>query len=377
VALFHIQNFLPSFSSRLLPPSLKTTIGGRSFFLVSVMTAIQDYLDRLVAGEDLDTSQAYRAFSAVMDGECSDVELAALLTAIRIKREAVSEIVGAARAMQERATPILATTRGLLDTCGTGGDQLQTFNISTATAFVVAACGVPIAKHGNRGVSSVSGSPDVLEQLGVQNNLSPEAVARCVDELGIGFCFAPLFHSAMKHAAPVRKQLRFRTIFNLLGPLTNPAKADFQLLGTGRVETAGRLARALAELGRRHAYVVCGADQLDEVSLWGTTSAFEVTGAQVVEHHWTAETFGLPECQVADLQINSPAESAAILRGIFEGRPGPQRNIVLANAAAGLLAAQAASDPRDGVEQAAVAIDSGKVPDLVHRLAELSTKLGT
>lgn len=340
------------------------------------MTAIQDYLDRLVQGQDLDSTQAYAAFSAVMDGQCSEVELAALLTAIRIKSEAVSEIVGAARAMQERATPIRTTTRGLLDTCGTGGDQLQTFNISTATAFVVAACGVPIAKHGNRGVSSISGSPDVLEQLGVQNNLSPEAVARCVDELGIGFCFAPLFHSAMKHAAPVRKQLRFRTIFNLLGPLTNPARAEFQLVGTGRVETAGRLARALAELGRQHAFVVCGADQLDEVSLWGTTSAFEVGGGHVVQHHWSAATFGLPECRVADLQIHSPAESAAVLRGVFGGRPGPPRDIVLANAAAGLLAAQAASDPRDGVEQAAKAIDSGHVLELVHRLAELTTKLG-
>ena len=333
-------------------------------------------LDQLMAGVDLDSSQAYAAFSAVMDGQCSDVELAALLTAIRIKREAVSEIVGAARAMQERATPIITATRGLLDTCGTGGDQLQTFNISTATAFVVAACGVPIAKHGNRGVSSISGSPDVLEQLGVQNNLSPEAVARCVDELGVGFCFAPLFHSAMKHAAPVRKQLRFRTIFNLLGPLTNPARAEFQLLGTGRVETAGRLARALAELGRQHAFVVCGADQLDEVSLWGTTTAFEVCGGQVVEHLWSAGTFGLPECQVAELRISSPAESAAILRDVFAGQPGPHRNIVLANAAAGLLAAQAVSDPRHGVERAAAAIDSGRVSELVHRLAELTTKLG-
>lgn len=341
------------------------------------MTAIQDYLDRLVVGEDLDVSQAYAAFSAVMDGQVSDVELAALLTAIRVKREAVSEIVGAARAMQERATQISTTTRGLLDTCGTGGDQLQTFNISTATAFVVAACGVPVAKHGNRGVSSISGSPDVLEQLGINNTLSPQAVARCVDELGIGFCFAPLFHSAMKHAAPVRKQLRFRTIFNLLGPLTNPARAEFQLLGTGRVEVAGRLARALAELGRQHAYVVCGADQLDEVSLWGTTTAFEVRGEQVVEHQWSAATFGLPDCQVAELRINSPAESADVLRAVFAGLPGSHRNIVLANAAAGLLAAQAASDPRHGVEQAVQAIDSGKVRDLVTRLAELTANLGS
>ena len=180
----------------------------------------------------------------------------------------------------------------------------------------------------------------------------------------------------MKYAAPVRKQLRFRTIFNLLGPLTNPARAEFQLLGTGRVDTAGRLARALAELGRRHAYVVCGADQLDEVSLWGSTTAFEVSGGHVVEHHWSADTFGLPACQVSALRINSPAESAAVLRAVFEGQPGPQRNIVLANAAAGLLAAQAASDPRHGVEQAGQAIDSGKVRDLAQRLAELTTKLG-
>jgi anthranilate phosphoribosyltransferase len=170
--------------------------------------------------------------------------------------------------------------------------------------------------------------------------------------------------------------LRFRTIFNLLGPLTNPARAEFQLLGTGRVEVAGRLARALAELGRKHAYVVCGADQLDEVSLWGTTTAFEVSEGHVVEHHWTAETFGLPECQVAELRINSPAESADVLRAVFAGQQGSHRNIVLANAAAGLLAAQAASDPGNGVELAAQAIDSGKVRELVPRLAELTTKLG-
>src|SRR5262245_54474150 len=188
--------------------------------------------------------------------------------------------------MQQRAAPLKTRHQGLLDTCGTGGDQLNTFNISTAAAFVVAACGVPVPKHGNRGVSSSSGSADCLEQLGVNVNLSPEQVGRCIDELHIGFCFAPLFHAAMKYAAPVRKQLRFRTIFNLLGPLTNPAGAEFQLVGTGRKETAHRLARALAELGRMHAYVVSGADQLDEVSLWGTTTAFEVTSGQVHEHVW-------------------------------------------------------------------------------------------
>src|SRR5215471_5015460 len=212
------------------------------------MTAMQNVLERVVVGGDLDSAEAYAAFSAIMDGQSSEVETAALLTALRVKGESIGEIVGAARAMHERATPLQTRKRGLLDTCGTGGDQLHTFNISTAAAFVVAACGVPVPKHGNRGVSSCSGSADVLEQLGVNINLAPDQVARCVDEVNIGFCFAPLFHAAMKHAAPVRKQLRFRTIFNLLGPLTNPARAEFQLVGTGRKEAAHRLARALAEL---------------------------------------------------------------------------------------------------------------------------------
>lgn len=338
------------------------------------MTSLEQALDRLVTGNDLDSGEAYAAFSAIMDGRSTDVESAALLTALRIKGEAVEEIVGAARAMHERVTSIRTKHRGLLDTCGTGGDRLHTFNISTAAAFVVAACGVPVPKHGNRSVSSRSGSADVLEQLGVKIELSPEGVGRCLDELKIGFCFAPLLHAAMKHAAPVRRLLKFRTIFNLLGPLTNPAGAEFQLIGTGRTETAHRLARALAELGRRHAFVVCGADHLDEVSLWGTTTAYEVTGAHLVEHHWTAATFGLPECCVEDLQVQSPAESAAMLRELFGGKPGPPRDIVLANAAAGLMAAQAI-DAQKAVAQGAEAIDSGRVLDLVHSLAELTQRL--
>jgi anthranilate phosphoribosyltransferase len=339
------------------------------------MTALEHALNRLVAGNDLESGEAHAAFSAIMDGQTSEVETAALLTGLRVKGESVGEIVGAARAMHQRATPIHTQQSGLLDTCGTGGDQLHTFNISTAAAFVAAACGVPVAKHGNRGVSSTSGSADCLEQLGVNINLSPPQVTRCLDELKIGFCFAPLLHAAMKHAAPVRKQLQFRTIFNLLGPLTNPAGAEFQLVGTGRKETAHRLARALAELGRSHAYVVCGADQLDEVSLWGTTTAFEVIGAHVLEHHWTAKTFGLPECRLDELQVQSPAESAAVIRDIFAGKPGAPRDIVLANSAAALLAARKAEEPRHAVQQAAEAIESGKARDVVQRLAELTQLL--
>lgn len=334
------------------------------------MTALQHALDQLVAGRGLDRGESYAAFSALMDGQASEAETAALLTALRIKGESVPEIVGAAQAMHERATPIATRHATLLDTCGTGGDQLHTFNISTATAFVVAACGVAVPKHGNRGVSSTSGSADVLEQLGVNINLAPAQVAQCVDELRLGFCFAPLFHSAMKNVAPVRRQLRFRTIFNFLGPLTNPARAGFQLIGAGRNRLAQQLAQALGELGRKHAFVVCGNDQLDEVSLWGTTVAYEVTGGEVVERQWTAATFGLPECRVEDLQVQSADESADVLRELFDGAPGPAREIVLANSAAALLAAQAVAEPREGVRQAGQAIDSGAVRELLKRLVE-------
>jgi anthranilate phosphoribosyltransferase len=259
-----------------------------------------------------------------------------------------------------------------LDTCGTGGDQLHTFNISTAAAFVVAALGVPVPKHGNRGVSSSSGSADVLEALGVKIQLTPEQMTACLDELGIGFCFAPLLHGAMKFAAPVRQQLRFRTIFNLLGPLTNPARAEFQLVGAHRPQTAEKLAYALARLGRRHAFVVCGAAELDEVSLWGETLVYEVRGIDVAKLTWSAESFGLAECRVEDLRVASARESADVIRGIFAGRRGAPRDIVVANAAAGLVAAERYTDLPTAAAQAAEALDSGAVQRLLEELIRLS-----
>lgn len=342
---------------------------------VAAPNTLQHALGRLTSGHDLDSHEAYAAFCTIMDGSASDVEISALLTALRMKGEVVSEIEGAARAMHERASVVPVKNRNLLDTCGTGGDELHTFNISTATAFVVAACGVPVAKHGNRSVSSSSGSADVLEQLGVHVGLSPEAAARCIDDLGIGFCFAPTYHLAMKHVAPVRRQLKFRTIFNLLGPLTNPARAEFQLIGVSRRETASRVARALADLGRRHAFVVCGADQLDEVSLWGQTTAFEVEPGKVTMHLWTPEQFGLTSCVPEDLRVSSPAESASVIRAVFEGATGPRRDIVLANAAAGLMAALRVESAKEGVQLAAQAIDSGRAAERVSQLAELSARL--
>ena len=256
----------------------------------------------------------------------------------------------------------------MLDTCGTGGDKLHTFNISTATAFVAAAAGVPVAKHGNRSVSSSSGSADVLEALGINLQLTPEQVGRCIDEVGIGFCFAPLLHSAMKNVVPVRKALGIRTIFNLLGPLTNPAGAQFQLLGANRKHFAEKLATALFQLGCDRALVVCGNDELDEVSLWGQTAVFDVSRDGVEELTWTARDFGLSECCVADLVVNGSVESADRIKQILDGQSGPSRDIVVANAAASLVVAGKVSSPSEAAGIAANAIDNGGAKTVLERL---------
>ena len=337
--------------------------------------AIHDALKAVFERQDVSESACRTAVAAIMDGNCDEVSIAAFLTALRVKGEAVDEIVGAARAMIERAEQVPTQRCGLLDTCGTGGDELHTFNISTATAFVAAACGVPVAKHGNRGVSSSSGSADVLEALGVHTQLTPTQVGRCLDEIGIGFCFAPVFHGAMRHAAPVRKALKFRTLFNLLGPLTNPANADFQLLGASRIATAEKLANAAARLGRMRVLVVCGNDQLDEVSLWGQTTVFEAAAGSVQRHTWSAATFGLSECAVSELHVGSPVESADRIRAVFNGERSASRDIVVANAAAALIAAKFETDPLAAAEQAARAIDSGATAALLARFVEQTQAL--
>ena len=303
-----------------------------------------------------------------MSGHCSDAEIASLLTAIALRGETDSDLAEAASVMREKATCVPVNTSGLLDTCGTGGDRLQTFNISTAAAIVAAACGVPVAKHGNRQASSSSGSADVLEALGVNLQISAADAGRCIDEIGIGFCFARALHPAMKHVAEVRKSLGFRTIFNLLGPLSNPAKAEFQLIGASRIATAQKLAGAIARLGTTRTLVVCGHNQLDEVALWGTTTVIDVRGVNATTASWTASDLGLPTCQPADLTARSPAESADIIRAIFDGKPGPHRDIVVANAAAALFTAGRADDLKAGVLAAQQAIDSKAAFD---KLAEL------
>lgn len=314
------------------------------------------------------------AFSAIMDGECSEIEISALLTALRVRGESYEEIAGVAHCMRQRVTRIACKQTGLLDTCGTGGDQLHTFNISTAAAFVAAGAGVPVAKHGNRSVSSSSGSADVLEALGVNLQLSPEQVGTCIDEVGIGFCFAPLLHSAMRNVVPVRKALGFRTIFNLLGPLTNPAGAEFQLLGANRIHFAEKLSSALAELGTERALVVCGNDELDEVSLWGETAVFDVSRGQVQRSNWTASSFGLPECGAGDLTVHSAAESADVIRGVLSGEPGAARNIVVANAAASLIASGRAESPEQAASLAQAAIDEGRARLCLDRLVQFTQK---
>jgi len=338
------------------------------------MSHFSDAITKLIQLENLSREEMRDCIGGIMDGEWQDAEIAALLTALRMKGEVVEEVVGAAEAMQQRAVSVVSGQTGLLDTCGTGGDQLHTFNISTATAIVAAAAGVPVAKHGNRSVSSSSGSADVLECLGVKIDCPAEMVSRCLDEIGIGFCFAPVMHGAMKHAAPIRRTLGIPTIFNLLGPLTNPARAEFQLLGASSNEKAELLASALSLLKRSRAMVVCGANQLDEVSLWGETLAWEVSDEEIKPHQWTAGTFHLDECSHTDLQVESASESAEVIQGIFDGNPGPHRNIVIANTAAALLTVGKTVEPLAAGKLAAEAIDSGGASACLAELVRITNE---
>lgn len=337
--------------------------------------ALKPALHELLEDRRLSSEIMKSAVGTIMDGQCSEAEIASFLTALRCRGESVGELVGAARAMRERATPIPCQTGGLLDTCGTGGDLLHTFNISTAAALVAASAGQPVAKHGNRSATSTTGSADVLEAMGVNLQLPADKVGRCIDEVGIGFCFAPLLHGAMKHVAPVRKQLGFRTIFNLLGPLTNPAGATYQVVGTTRTKVAELLAEALHQLGSKRALVVCGNDELDEVSLWGETAVFEVSVNGVKFQSWNASTFGLPECRVESLRVTSASQSADVIRRVFGGERGPACDIVVANAAAALFAANRADSIQAAVPIAHAAIKSGATASLCERLKNWTHQL--
>jgi len=333
---------------------------------------LADAIELVEAGQHLPLEQMSQAIGLIMEGRCEGQQIARLLAALHRKGETVAEVAGAAAAMRRQMTPIRSRHDVLLDTCGTGGDGSRTFNISTAAALVTAAAGVPVAKHGNRGITSRSGSADVLAALGVNIEADVACVEACLAELGICFCFAPLLHTAMKHVAAVRMSLPHPTIFNILGPLSNPAGARFQLLGVGRPELRPLLAEALAMLGTRRALVVHGADGLDEVTLADITYVTEAAEGNLRSFWWRPADFGLDEAGPEAMRVDGPAQSAEVIRAILDGRRGPPRDIVLANAAAALWTAGRSPSLRQCVRLAAEAIDSGAARELLARLAERS-----
>ena len=309
----------------------------------------------------------------ILNGEASVPQLASFLTALRMKGETVDELAGFARAMRAKAAPVNVGLKGtLLDTCGTGGDRSDTFNISTIAAFVVAGAGVHVAKHGNRSISSKCGSADLLEGLGIRLEVTPDQSARAIREVGIGFLFAPAVHAAMKHAHPVRTDLKMRTAFNLLGPLTNPAGANAQLAGAPSEHAAELIAGALAALGLQHGFVVHGSDGLDEITTTGETAAFEIREGRIEKRTLEPGDFGVPVARVEDLKGGDRERNLEIARAVLCGERGPQRDIVLANAAAALVAAGKAEVFLEGSAIAAVSIDTGAARAKVEELARFT-----
>lgn len=327
---------------------------------------------KAMAGQPLEMDEVRQAVGAMVAGEVDEVQIAALLTALAIKGETAEEIAGAAAALRDKMTPIRASRHPLVDTCGTGGDGSGTFNISTATAIVTAAAGVAVAKHGNRRITSRTGSADVLAELGVNIEAELPVVERCLEELGLTFCFAPLWHASLKRVAQVRRTLGFPTIFNYIGPLANPASADVQVIGVGRAALRPKIASALQCLKAERAIVVHGADGLDEVALAGPTDVSIIDAGELRELRWTPEDFGLKTTSHAALIVTGPSESAAMIRGILDGKPGPPRDIVIANAAAALWLGEAAPTLSFAAGKAASAIDTGAARLLLSRLAEMS-----
>jgi anthranilate phosphoribosyltransferase len=331
---------------------------------------ITEALRALVERRDLTRIEAAASMEAIMSGTASHAQIAGFLTALRMKGETVEELIGFAQVMRQKAVRV--RTRGeemagltgtdremLLDTCGTGGDAAGTFNVSTATAFVVAGAGLRVAKHGNRSVSSLCGSADVVETLGISLDLTPQKVARCVDEVGIGFLYAPLLHTAMRHVMPARREMGIRTVFNMLGPLTNPAGANAQVIGVYEIALTEPLARVLAALGTVRAFVVHGSDGLDEISNTGESQLSEVRAGVVRTFTVRPEDFGLARASIADLRGGDREQNAEIIRAILDREPGPRRDIVIMNASAALVAGAKAHDLKEGVALAARAIDSG------------------
>ncbi len=333
---------------------------------------LREQIKLAVEGQHLSRAQSSAAIDAMLDGSAPASQMAALLVALRMKGETPDEIAGAAQALRSRAVRVEVSLERLIDTCGTGGDGSQTFNISTAAALVAAAGGARVAKHGNRAVSSKCGSADVLQALGVEVELTPQAVASCIDEVGIGFLFAPRHHGAMKHVAPVRKELGLRTLFNLLGPLANPAGARRQLLGVYDRRQVNVLAQTLAELGCDRAFVVHGAGGLDEISTSGPTLICEVRDGSVRSFEISPEDAGIERAPLSALRGGDAAENAALLRGVLRGEPGARRSAVVLNAGAALAAAGVCETIPEGARLAERVIDSGAALDRLEKLVRAS-----
>lgn len=333
----------------------------------------QDVLSQLLSRGDLTREDMLDVMHQIMRGELTSVQIAGLLVALRAKGETVTEIAAAAEVMRALATPVpVRTGDHLVDTCGTGGDGAQTFNISTAAALTAAAAGARVAKHGGRSVSSTSGSADVLEALGVNVNLTPQQVAQSIEQIGVGFMFAPLYHRAMKYAAPVRRELGVRTLFNLLGPLTNPAGAKNQVVGVFSKALAVPLARALQSLGARHVMVVHGADGMDEITITGETHVAELVDGGIVETAVDPELFGMPLGTIEELRADNPAEAKAKLLAVLDNRPGAARDIVAINAGAAVYVAGVAPTLRAGVDKALHVLENGAAREKLQQLIAFS-----
>ena len=346
---------------------------------------IKDAIAKVVERQDLSEEEMIDVMDQIMGGEATPAQIGAFITALRMKGETVAEIIGAARVMRARATPIRVgqvidldrdeinvDRETILDTCGTGGSGTRSFNISTTVALAVAACGVRVAKHGNRSISSACGSADVLEKLGVNLNISPEKVANCITEVGVGFLFAPALHGAMKYAIGPRKEIGIRTIFNILGPLTNPAGADRQVLGVYQKRLVEPMAEVLSGLGCRRGFVVHGSDGMDEITLTGSTLVAVISDGKVELQTIEPEQFGMQRCKLTDLQGGDAERNAEIVRSILAGEAGPKRDVVVLNGAYALVAAGQASSVNDGIEKIRIALDEGFALAKLEALVEVS-----
>ena len=348
---------------------------------MTITEAIKKVVDRV----DLAAADAESVLEQIMTGQCTDAQIASLLTALRMKGETVAELTGFARVMRSKSARVRPHTtvsaeigdterEALIDTCGTGGDVSGSFNVSTATAFVVAGAGVRVAKHGNRSVSSQCGSADVVEALGVRIDLQPDRIGRCIDEIGIGFLHAPLLHDAMKHVSLARRQMGIRTIFNMLGPLTNPAGANIQVVGVYAANLTELLARVLGELGSTRALVVHGSDGLDEITITAESKITELRNGELSTYNVAPEDFGLERATLEEIQGGDAHQNGEIILEVLRGGRGPRRDIVLMNAAAAFVASSRAGDLREGVGVAADSIDTGRALEKLEQLIEFTNQ---